>query len=175
MRAATHSSLFDSALLTGLVFVALATAAPLTAQQARAGDLVAAVSASSSTNDIPTFFADVLPILQENCQSCHQSAGLNMGGMVAPWPLVTYEDARPRARRIASAVRAGRMPPWSAAEWHKGTFKNERVLEDEEKATIITWAEGGTPAGDPADAPPPPEFLTASLPAGANGRSESPT
>ena len=128
MRAATHSSLFDSALLTGLAFVALAATGPLAAQQARTADLVAATPAGPATHDVPTFFADVLPILQETCQSCHQPAGLNMGGMVAPWPLLTYDDARPRARRIASAVRAGRMPPWSAAEWHRGTFKNERHL-----------------------------------------------
>jgi hypothetical protein len=108
----------------------------------------------------PTFYADVLPILQQNCQSCHQDAGMNMGGMVAPWPLVTYDDVAPRARRIANAVTANRMPPWSAAAMHKGDFRNERVLEPADKATIIAWAENGAPAGDPADAPPAPDFLT---------------
>jgi len=107
----------------------------------------------------PTFYADVLPILQQNCQSCHQDAGMNLGGMIAPWPLVTYEDASSRARRIASAVRAGRMPPWSAAASQQGVFRNERVLADADKETIIAWAENGAPAGDPADAPPPPAFL----------------
>jgi hypothetical protein len=114
----------------------------------------------------PTFYADVLPVLQQNCQSCHQEAGANMGGMVAPWPLVTYDDVAPRARRIASAVRAGRMPPWSAADFHKGDFRNERVLEDDEKSTIIRWAEGGTPPGDPADAPPAPAFLSRAMTSG---------
>ena len=108
----------------------------------------------------PTFYADVLPILQQNCQSCHQDEGMNLGGMVAPFPLVTYEDARRYSRRMASAVRTGYMPPWSAAEMHKGTFRNERILEDEEKATLLTWVENGTPAGDPADAPPAPAFLS---------------
>ena len=152
MRAATRSSLLDLALLTVLASVAPLTAGPLSAQQAHAG-------LPAATDETPTFYADVLPVLQENCQSCHQPAGLNMGGMVAPWPLLTYEDARPRARRIAAAVRTGQMPPWSAADWHRGTFENERYLEDEEKATIIAWAEAGAPAGDPADAPPVPEFV----------------
>ena len=34
------------------------------------------------------FIRDVLPILQDHCQSCHRS------GEVAPMPLVTYEQTR---------------------------------------------------------------------------------
>jgi hypothetical protein len=60
------------------------------------------------------------------------------------------------------------MPPWSAAEMHRGTFTEERILTDEEKATILAWAESGAPAGNVADAPPPPEFLTHAQ-AGAGG------
>jgi len=144
MRATTGPLLLSSLAIAALSVVGPATAGALAAQET------------------PTFYADVLPILQQNCQTCHQSVGVNMGGMIAPWPLVTYEDVRQRAARIAPAVREGRMPPWSAADWLRGTFKNERLLEDEEKATLIAWAEGGTPAGDPADAPPPPEFVTRS-------------
>jgi len=159
MRLTTRSTLLASALFVAVVFLAMAAPAPLTAQRADAASAAKKFGFGSGTDATPTFYADVLPVLQQNCQVCHQSAGLNMGGMVAPWPLVTYEDARMRAPRIASAVREGRMPPWSAADWHKGTFTNERVLEDEEKATLISWAEGGTPAGNPADAPPTPQFV----------------
>ena len=129
--------------------------------------LLAVRPAVAQSHDTPTFYEDVLPILQQNCQACHQANGMNMGGMVAPFPLLTYEDASQRATRIARAVASGRMPPWSAAPWHKGTFENERILEDEEKATIAAWAEGGTPAGDPAKAPPTPDFVLAT--AASNG------
>ena len=37
----------------------------------------------------PTFYKDVLPILQDKCQSCHRT------GEPAPMPLVTYEQTRP--------------------------------------------------------------------------------
>lgn len=148
---------------TLLAFLPLAATAPLSAQSAAA---FAAREPAAATAGTPTFYADVLPILQENCQACHQDNGMNLGGMVAPWPLVTYEDVAPRARRIARAVEAGTMPPWSAASFHKGDFRNERVLEDDEKATIVAWAEADAPAGDPADAPPPPAFLET---AGASG------
>src|SRR5690606_13992380 len=131
----------------------IAAAAPLAAQQARTTAF--AVSPSDALADgAPTFYSDVLPILQENCQACHQPEGKNMGGMVAPFSLLTYEDAAPRARRIADAVAKRRMPPWSAAEWHAGTFENERILSDEQKQAIVAWAAAGAPTGDPAKAPP---------------------
>jgi mono/diheme cytochrome c family protein len=149
-----------SALLAVAALLGTLGAASLHAQAA-AGAAVAAAQprADRAPDGTPTFYRDVLPILQENCQSCHQEAGLNMGGMVAPFPLLTYEDAAPRARRIASAVRSGRMPPWSAAEWQHGMFEDERFLEASEKETIVAWTEAGTPAGDPADAPPTPDFV----------------
>jgi mono/diheme cytochrome c family protein len=143
-----------AASLTALALLALATARPLTAQA------VSFAAASQPGDGAPTFYADVLPILQQNCQICHQPEGRNMGGMVAPFALVTYDDVRRYSRRVANAVRTGYMPPWSAAAMHKGTFANERVLEDEDKATIIAWADAGAPAGDPADAPATPDFLT---------------
>ncbi|MBM4183166.1 MAG: hypothetical protein FJ207_02960 [Gemmatimonadetes bacterium] len=140
------------------VLFALALTAPATAQRANSSTLASAAAPATGT---PTFYADVLPILQQNCQACHQPEGKNMGGMVAPFPLLTYEDARRYAGSMARAVGTGRMPPWSAAAWHKGTFENERILEEDEKATIVAWATGGAPAGDPAAAPPTPDFVVA--------------
>jgi mono/diheme cytochrome c family protein len=151
--------------LLALALVLLLNVQPTAAQSA--ATFAATSGATSAPPGAPTFYADVLPILQQNCQSCHQEEGLNLGGMVAPFPLVAYEDVRRYSRRIASAVRTGYMPPWSAADTHKGTFRNERILEDEEKATILGWVENGTPAGDPADAPPAPAFL--STPAATGG------
>jgi mono/diheme cytochrome c family protein len=95
----------------------------------------------------PTFFADVLPILQANCQVCHQPAGLNLGGMVAPMSFMTYEDTRPWARVIAQAVKDRRMPPWHASEGFRGTFKDERYLDPEQIDVLVAWAEAGAPAG----------------------------
>ncbi|HET9948871.1 MAG TPA: hypothetical protein VFQ22_08115 [Longimicrobiales bacterium] len=117
-----------------------------------------APSAAVASADVPTFYRDVLPVLQDNCQVCHTEQGLDLGGMVAPMALVTYQDARRYAPRIARAVETGYMPPWHAAEQHRSEFVNERVLDPEDARTLIAWARGGTPAGDPADAPPPKRF-----------------
>ena len=110
MKATTGSLLLSSLVITALALIGTPTAGELAAQQASAARLASTDGVAAATPGAPTFYADVLPILQENCQICHQQAGRNMGGNVAPWPLVTYEDARTRAPRMASAVREGRMP-----------------------------------------------------------------
>ena len=117
-----------------------------------------AVAADAGT---PTFYADILPVLQENCQTCHrpEGEGENIGGMIAPMPLMTYQQTRPWARSIARAVENRSMPPWFATEATRGQFHHERVMTDEEIETVMAWARGGAPAGDAAAAPPPKTFV----------------
>ena len=43
----------------------------------------------------PTFYKDVMPILQENCQVCHREGGANFGGMYAPMAFTDYANVRP--------------------------------------------------------------------------------
>ena len=110
------------------------------------GSLLLASAAAAA--DAPTFYKDVLPILQANCQTCHRP------GEVAPMSLLTYEQARPWARAIKTAVVSKQMPPWFADPGY-GHFSNERRLVEREIDTLAAWADGGAPAGDPATAPPP--------------------
>jgi len=140
-----------------VLLVALGATAPLTVQAQTAQTVATSAGVAA---DAPTFYADVLPILQENCQVCHVQNGLDLGGMKAPMSFVSYEETRRYATRIARAVESGYMPPWSAAPEQHGVFKNERVLAPGDKQTLISWAQGGTPAGDPADAPPAKHFAS---------------
>src|SRR5205807_4167097 len=55
-----------------------------------------------------TFNRDVLPILQNNCQVCHRE------GEVAPMVFGSYQETRPWAMAIKSAVLSKKMPPWFA-------------------------------------------------------------
>ena len=129
-------------------------AGPALALVALLGSALLGTAPSAAQNAAPTFYSDVLPILRANCQACHQSGNVKMGGMVAPMALETYEQTRPWARGIARAVTEGKMPPWSADIQHKGTFEGERYVTEEEKKTLVTWAGSGAPAGDPSSAPP---------------------
>jgi len=69
-------------------------------------------------------------------------------------PLVTYEQTKPWARKMASAVEMKMMPPWFADPRY-GKFANDASLSSQQIATISEWAEAGAPAGDTKDAPPP--------------------
>src|SRR4030081_1433742 len=89
----------------------------------------------------PTFYRDVLPILQNHCQSCHRP------GEIAPLPFVTYEQTHPWAKQIAAAVQMKMMPPWFADSRY-GKFANDPSLTPQEIAVISAWAEAGAPAGD---------------------------
>ena len=81
--------------------------------------------ASAATEAEATYYKDVLPIVQENCQTCHRPSGHNISGLVAPMSFMSYEETRPWARAIARKVESREMPPWFASE-PKGVFENER-------------------------------------------------
>ena len=74
----------------GLTLVTVSDGAMAKSGQADPGDDPAAGSSHVAT----TFYADVMPILQENCVDCHQPQGLKPGGMVAPMSFMTYEETR---------------------------------------------------------------------------------
>jgi hypothetical protein len=69
-------------------------------------------------------------------------------------PLTTYEEAKPWAGKIASAVEMKMMPPWFA-DSRFGRFANDPSLSDAQIATIAAWSKAGAPAGDKRDAPAP--------------------
>jgi mono/diheme cytochrome c family protein len=117
-----------------------------------AGLLFTSISAATqSSAGIPTFYRDVLPILQEHCQSCHRP------GEVAPMPLVSYEQTRQWAPAIVKTVQNKMMPPWFA-DPRFGHFSNDPSLTENQIATVLAWVKTGAPAGKPHDAPQPPQW-----------------
>ena len=52
-----------------------------------------------------TFNKDIAPLLYTRCAPCHRP------GQPAPFRLLTFADARGRARQIANATRNRYMPP----------------------------------------------------------------
>jgi hypothetical protein len=99
----------------------------------------------------PTFYKDVLPILQARCQECHRP------GEIGRMPLITYQQTRPWAAAIKESVRLKKMPPWFA-DPHYGKFANDRSLTQEQIDTLAAWAEHGAKEGSAKDAPPPRQF-----------------
>jgi hypothetical protein len=106
---------------------------------------------SSGAQTTPTFSKDVAPILYKNCTNCHRP------GEIGPMSLLSYQDARPWAKSIATRVAAGTMPPWHADPTY-GEFSNDRRLSEKDRAVILAWASQGAPEGNPQDLPSAPQY-----------------
>src|SRR5580658_1751662 len=96
----------------------------------------------------PTFYKNVLPLMQKSCQECHRP------GEAAPISFLTYKEVRPWAKAIREAVITNKMPPWPA-DPHYGKFSNDRSLTKQQIDTLAAWADASAPEGSKADAPKP--------------------
>lgn len=112
---------------------------------------VCAAVAPEPADRRPTFTADIASILFDHCAQCHRPGG------IAPMPLMTYEEVRPRAKAIRASVLSREMPPWQADRRH-GKFRNDISLSDDEIRLISEWVGAGAPEGDPAVMPTPPQW-----------------
>ncbi len=112
--------------------------------------LAAAATTSGESN--VTYYKDVLPVLEKNCQGCHRP------GEAAPMSFLSYETTRPWAKAMKAAVLTKKMPPWFA-DPHYGKFSNDRTLSAADVNIITSWADAGAPAGDAKDAPAPVAFV----------------
>lgn len=127
-----------------LIF-ALALAAPVAAQGPS--------TMAPKPADAVTYARHIAPIFQQKCQECHQP------GSIAPMSLLTYDDAKKYARRIRAKVGSRMMPPWHIDKTVGiQQFKNDRSLSDAQIDAILSWVDGGSPMGDPADLPPAIKF-----------------
>jgi tetratricopeptide (TPR) repeat protein len=97
------------------------------------------------------FTKDIAPILYRHCATCHRPDG------VAPFSLITYDEARHHAAQIAAATARRYMPPWKPEAGYD-KFTGERRLSDTEIAFIRRWAANGRLEGDLKDLPSPPRF-----------------
>jgi hypothetical protein len=109
---------------------------------------VSAKQNPARASSTPTFYKDVLPILQNHCQACHRS------GEIAPMPLVTYKQTYRYAAALQKKVSAREMPPWFA-DPRVGKFADDPSLTPEQIATLVNWVKAGAREGNRQDAPPP--------------------
>lgn len=117
-----------------------------------------AAGGGTGTPTGPTWYKDVLPIVQTRCLGCHVNGG------IAPFPLDSYASASAMAGAMANAVTARRMPPWLADETCSGPYRGSKALPAADITTINQWVEAGALEGNPADAPPPPMGTGDALP-----------
>src|SRR5947208_2724504 len=109
-----------------------------------------AASNSSGAGRV-TFNKDVAPIIFRRCSGCHHT------GEVAPFPLMTYQDVKVRAKPVELVTENHYMPPWGPEPGY-ANFKNVRRLTAKEIETIKQWVAEGAPEGKAEDLPPAPRF-----------------
>ncbi len=108
---------------------------------------------------VPDWSTQVAPILYNHCTSCHHDGG------IAPFSLLTYEEATLYATNISTYVNGRIMPPWPPDPSYSH-LAHERVLSTADIATITAWVSGGTPMGDTLLAPPKPVYGNTGMIAG---------
>lgn len=115
------------------------------------GDPVGA-SSGGVPGAVPTYHADIAPLLQRSCVGCHRA------GEIGGFALDNYEDARFLSVSAATAVESGVMPPFYARETAEcdppWTWADDPRLSVEEVALLRAWADAGAPEGDPSTAAP---------------------
>ena len=107
-------------------------------------------------NSTITWNREISRLFFDRCATCHRAGG-------SSFPLMTWQDAQPRAVAIKDAVLSRRMPPWGAVKGF-GEFRNDRGLTQEQVELVSGWVEGGAPRGNnrrmlpetPAKFDPPP-------------------
>jgi len=133
---------------------AIATAAgmPVEAAQTKpVGCRLGPISTEASSK--VTYSRDIAPILLSHCAECHRP------GEVAPFSLLSFEDAQKRADWLSEITQSQLMPPWRAEIGHI-EFLGERRMSSFAIALLKNWAESGCHQGEVEDMPPQPEFPT---------------
>jgi len=132
---------------------ALAAGRPIAVPRTESVGCPFEVSKSDAAKSPVTYTRDIAPILFSHCVECHRP------GEVAPFSLLTYQDAAKRAQGLVRATERRQMPPWKA-DVHYGQFLDERRLTERQIALAKAWAAAGAPQGDVADLPPAPKFAS---------------
>lgn len=102
-------------------------------------------------NESPTYSKDVAPIIYRSCAPCHRPK------QVGHFNLLTYNEVRLNANKIAYTVRHRIMPPWPA-DPHYTQFIGQNVLTENEISLIEKWVELDCPIGDSTNIPPIPNY-----------------
>jgi uncharacterized protein (TIGR03437 family) len=98
-----------------------------------------------------TYAEHIAPILYNNCTKCHRP------GQVAPFSLLTYDDALRHGRDMAIQTASRYMPPWKPDPgWV--AYRDERRLTPAQIDLFQKWVAGGMPQGDMSHAPATPVY-----------------
>jgi peroxiredoxin len=120
-------------------------------QEVLAGEDVSVASVATSgpvisyaATAVPSYIADIAPILADNCATCHREGG------IAPFAMDSHTMVQGWSPMIREVLMTKRMPP-GQIDGHIGEFINDRLITDEEVRNVIAWADAGAPKDGESD------------------------
>ncbi|NND05636.1 MAG: T9SS type A sorting domain-containing protein [Saprospiraceae bacterium] len=99
------------------------------------------LSAIVKGQEPPTWSSQIACLVYSHCSPCHNDEG------IAPFALLSYEDAFAHRFAMEAAISTHRMPPWppSRKDQH---IQGNRSLTEEEVALFQKWVQQGAVQGD---------------------------
>ncbi len=120
--------------------------AATSAESPESSDPTAATTSTLESATI-SFGDDVIPVISDNCASCHTGDGPGTTHL----DMATAESFDGIAEFIGFKVSEGEMPPWPATNGSEIDFLWDLSLSDDERDTILGWvSEGGLIDVDPS-------------------------
>ena len=113
--------------------------------------IMASIAASAQAS--PTWSTDVACIVYSHCSSCHNPTS------IAPFNLLTYQDAYQNMYTMSADVNSRKMPPYLPNTNYQH-YSDMRTLTAQEIRTITDWVAAGGPIGDTTRAPQQPVFTS---------------
>ncbi|MCB9683045.1 MAG: hypothetical protein H6733_16395 [Alphaproteobacteria bacterium] len=105
------------------------------------------LTACGGAGEPPTYHADVRPILERSCTSCHVEGGI--GPFAMDLSEAAWADGPPSwVPAAVAAIEAGTMPPWTPDPSCR-SYVDARNLPEADKDTVAAWAAADFPVGDP--------------------------
>jgi peroxiredoxin len=92
-----------------------------------------------------SYSRDIVPILQDNCVSCHHDGG------IGPWSMSSHAMVQGWSKMMREVVMTRRMPP-GQIDTHVGRPIQETAgLTVAEQQTLVHWIDAGAPGDDAGD------------------------
>jgi len=92
-----------------------------------------------------SYAADIAPILEQRCVSCHQEGG------IAPFAMSNHQMVQGWSPMIRETLITKRMPPGQIAREYVNKFHDVNHITIEETQKLVQWIDAGAPNADGED------------------------
>ena len=99
----------------------------------------------AGADQVPSYVADVAPVIKENCANCHREGG------IAPFAMDSKLALQGWSPMIREVVMTKRMPPGQIDTKVSHKMKNQMNLSDAEMQTLVRWVNAGSPVDGDVD------------------------